>query len=224
MQEVRGRQPNATGFEPLPSSKLALTPHMRSATENVMATDQIVGLSPQEYLTFERQSQRKHEYIDGEVREMVGASRPHNLIAGNIAYAIQSQIRGRPFEVYQSDMRVRIPQGPYYYPDVTVAPSPPELEDEEADTLLNPLVIVEILSPSTRRTDRGEKLDNYRRIPSLTDYLIVAQDRMWIDRYVRDGSEWRLEDFSKADDAVKLEGTGCELPLADVYDRVFPVK
>ncbi|MGC1275588.1 MAG: Uma2 family endonuclease [Planctomycetaceae bacterium] len=221
MQQVRGKTLNATGFARRPSCKLALTPHKRSATENVMATDQIIGLSSQEYLAFERQSQRKHEYIDGDVREMVGASRPHILIAGNIFYAVQSQIRSRPFEVYQSDMRVRIPQGPYYYPDVTVAPSPPELEDKEADTLLNPLVIVEILSPSTRRIDRGEKLDNYRRIPSLTDYLIVAQDRLWIDRYVRDGNEWRLEDFSKADDVLRLPTPGCELSLADVYERIF---
>lgn len=224
MQQVRGKTPNATGFEPHPSGKLALTPCQRSATENVMATDQIIGLSPREYLAFERQSQRKHEYIDGEVREMVGASRPHILIAGNIHGLLWNALRGRPLEVYETDMRVRIPQGPYYYPDVTVAPSPPELEDEEADTLLNPLVIVEILSPSTRRIDRGEKLDNYRRIPSLTDYLIVAQDRLWIDRYVRDGSEWRLEDFSQADDVVPLAGIGCELRLADVYDRLFPPK
>jgi Uma2 family endonuclease len=189
--------------------------------ENVMATDQIVGLSPQEYLVFERKALTKHEYVDGELREMVAASRPHILIVGNIAYAIQSQTRGRLFEVYQSDMRVRVPSGPYYYPDVTVAPSPPELEDEESDTLLNPLVVVEVLSPSTRRVDRGEKLDNYRRIPSLTDYLIVAQDRVWVDRYLRDGAEWRLEDFSNLEDRLRFETFSCELSLADVYERVF---
>ncbi len=189
-----------------------------------MATDQALRLTPQEYLAFERKALTKHEYVEGELREMVGASRPHNLIAGNIHGLIWNALRGRPLEVYESDMRVKVPTGPYYYPDVIVAPSPPELEDEEFDTLLNPLVVVEVLSPSTRLYDRGEKLDNYRRIPSLTDYLIVAQDRIWIDRYVRDGDEWRLEEFSTAGDRLPIRSIDCELPLADVYDRVFPTQ
>ncbi|HEX6986486.1 MAG TPA: Uma2 family endonuclease [Planctomycetaceae bacterium] len=189
-----------------------------------MAADQAVRLSREEYLAFERLSATKHEYVDGEVREMTGASRAHLLIAGNIHLILGNALRGKSFEVYEADRRVRIPRGPYYYPDVTVAPSPPELEDEEADTLLNPLVIVECLSPSTRRIDRGEKLDNYRRIPSLTDYLIVAQDRVWVDRYFRAGDGWQLEEFTTLTDRVPLPGLGCELPLVEVYDRIFPAQ
>ncbi|MBA3312679.1 MAG: Uma2 family endonuclease [Planctomycetota bacterium] len=187
-----------------------------------MATDQAVRLSPGEYLVFERRALTKHEYVDGELREMTGASRPHVLIAGNVAYTLQTQTKGRDLEVYQSDMRVRIPQGPYYYPDVTVAPSPPQLEDEAADTLLNPLLIVECLSPSTRRIDRGEKLDNYRRIPSLVDYLIVAQDRIWIDRYFKSPTGWQIEEYSDLSERIPLPGLACELSLGEVYERVFP--
>jgi Uma2 family endonuclease len=187
-----------------------------------MSTDQAVRFSPAEYLTFERESSSKHEFVDGEVRAMTGASRPHVLIAGNIHVIIANTLRGKKFEIYEADMRVHVPSGWYYYPDVTVAPSPPQLEDEAADTLLNPLVVVECLSPSTRRIDRGEKLDSYRRIPSLTDYLIVAQDRVWIDRYFKTDAGWQLEEYSSLTERVPLPAIGCELPLADVYERVFP--
>lgn len=189
-----------------------------------MATDQAVRLTPREYLAFERQAETKHEYVEGELREMTGASRPHVLIAGNIHALLWHACRGHAFEVYEADMRVRIPDDShYYYPDVTVAPSPPKLEDDEADTLLNPILIVECLSPSTRRIDLGEKLDNYRAIPSLNDYLVVAQDRVWVDRYVRRRSGWILEEFSALSDRIPLPDLDCELPLSEVYERIFPV-
>jgi len=121
-------------------------------------------------------------------------------------------------------MRVRIPDGPYYYPDVTVAPSPPQLEDEVADTLLNPLVIVEVLSPSTEEHDRGEKLDNFRLIPSLSHYIIIAQDRVWVDHHRRSGRRWPLSVFTSLTDRVLLPDIGCELPLAEVYEKVFPAQ
>jgi Uma2 family endonuclease len=187
-----------------------------------MATGQAVRLTPQEYLAFERRAETKHEYIDGELREMTGASRRHVLIAGNIHGLLWNALRGRPFEVYEADMRVRIPNGPYYYPDVTVAPSPPQLEDEVADTLLNPLVVVEVLSPSTEGYDRGEKLDNFRLIPSLAHYLVVAQDRVGVDHYRRTAPRWPLRVFTALTDRVPLPELGCELPLAEAYERVFP--
>jgi len=104
---------------------------------------------------------------------------------------------------------------------VIVAPSPPQLEDDEADTLLNPLVLVECLSPSTRRIDRGEKLDAYRQIPSLAEYLIVAQDRIWIDRYYRTDGGWQLAEYSQSVERIPLPAIGCELPVSEVYERVF---
>jgi Uma2 family endonuclease len=115
-------------------------------------------------------------------------------------------------------MRVRIPGGPYYYPDAVVAPSPPKMEDAQQDTLLNPVAVVEVLSPSTETFDRGEKLDNNRLIPSLTDYLIVSQDRMRVDHYSRvSEEEWRLVSRDSANDSVTLTSLGVELKLGDLY-------
>jgi Uma2 family endonuclease len=189
-----------------------------------MTTDQALRLSPDEYLAFERNSQTKHEYVDGELREMTGASRDHVLIGGNIHGLLWSALRGRKFEVYDNDMRVRIPDGPYYYPDVVVAPSPPQLEDDAADTLLNPLVLVEVLSPSTEEFDRGGKHDDYRLIPSLTDYLTVAQDRVWVDHHRRSAKGWRLRVYKTLTDRVAFPDLGCDLSLTDIYERVFPAQ
>jgi Uma2 family endonuclease len=185
-----------------------------------MATDQALRLTPQEYLAFERRAGAKHEYADGELREMVGASLPHNLIACRISSLLDRDLAGRPFLVCQSDLRVRVPGGPYYYPDVVVAPSPPRLEDEEADTLLDPLVIAEVLSPSTEEYDRGEKLDGYRRIPSLTDYLLVSQDRVRVDHYRRSGTEWTLRIVTGRTASIPFPELGCELALVRVYENV----
>jgi Uma2 family endonuclease len=175
-------------------------------------------LSPAAYLAEERAAESKHEYIDGELRPMAGASRLHNLIAGMIVTLLNNGVAGRKVEVYPSEMRVRIPDGQYYYPDAVVAPRPPELEDAHQDTLLNPLVVFEVLSPSTEAIDRGEKLDNYRRIPSLSDYLIVSQDRIRIDHYSRvSDDEWRLVSRDSSDDVVALASLGVELKLGDLY-------
>lgn len=177
-------------------------------------------LSPAEYLARERAAEEKREYVEGELRLMAGASRLHNLIAGMVVTLLNNALAGHPFEVYPSNMRVRIPDGPYYYPDAAVAPSPPELEDAEQDTLLNPLVVVEVLSPSTEAIDRGEKLDNYRLIPSLSDYLIVFQDRMRVEHYSRlSADEWRLVTRDAPEDSIPFPTLGVELALADLYAR-----
>jgi len=166
----------------------------------------------------QRNAESKHEYIDGELRPISGASRLHNLLAGLVVTLLNNALAGRKFEVYPSEMRVRIPDGPYYYPDGVVAPSPPRMEDAQQDTLLNPLVVVEVLSPSTEAIDRGEKLDNYRLIPSLTDYLIVAQDRMRVEHYSRiSDDEWRLVSRDCAADSVALMSLGVEFKLGDLY-------
>jgi Uma2 family endonuclease len=176
-------------------------------------------LSPAEYLAAERLAEDKHEYIDGELRPMAGASRLHNLIVLRLAAILDAVLAGKPFEAYVNDMRVRIPDGPYYYPDAVAAPAPPQLEDAEQDTLLNPLLVVEVLSPSTEFIDRGEKLDNYRLIPSLTDYLIVSQDRIRIDHYTRlSDTEWRLVTYTDAA-AIPLTTLNCTLNLQDIYAR-----
>lgn len=185
-----------------------------------MSTNIATYISPEEYLDRERAAETRSEWIDGEIREMVGGSHRHSTIAWNIAGELRRLLKGRPFSAHQSDMRVRIPDGPYYYPDVTVAPDPPELEDDRKDTLLNPRLIFEVLSPSTEAIDQGTKLDNYRSISTLTDYLLVAQDTPRIDHYHRREDAWRLEIIMEPAASLHLPEIGCELPLAEIYDRV----
>lgn len=130
-----------------------------------------------DYLSFERACPDiRHEFIQGQIEAMAGASRAHNLITSNIARHLGNQLEGRPCETYASDMRVRT-ASTYTYPDVVVVCGEPEFEDGERDTLLNPTVIVEVLSRSTEAWDRGEKSFQYRALPSIQDYLLVSQER-----------------------------------------------
>jgi Uma2 family endonuclease len=182
-------------------------------------------LTPLEYLTRERKAETKSEYLRGEVFAMSGASREHNLIAGNVAGELRQQLRDRKCEVYQSDMRVKVaPTGLYTYPDVTVACGEPEFEDAEVDTLLNPKVLVEVLSPSTADYDRGGKFTHYRRLPSLQEYVLISQDRPLVEHYVRQGQdEWLLTEVSSLQDALVLPTIDCRLPLSEIYLKVsFP--
>ena len=177
--------------------------------------------TPEQYLVLERQADHKSEYINGRIFAMAGASRAHNLIAGNIFGELRAQLRGRPCEAYISDMRVKVSQtGLYSYPDVAVACGELQFEDVHGDTLLNPLVIVEVLSESTEAYDRGGKFAHFRRLPSLTDYLLVAQDKMCVEQYVRQGEQWLLTELSDAKGAVQLESIGCKLSLEEIYARV----
>jgi Uma2 family endonuclease len=144
-----------------------------------MSTAEKRFISPDEYLTIERASEIRHEYYNGEMFAMSGASRAHNLIATNIVASLRSQFAGRDCEVYQSDMRVKVDRkGLYTYPDVVAACEGPKFEDDEFDTLINPRVIVEVLSKSTEDNDRGTKFEMYRRLASLQDYVLVSQDKM----------------------------------------------
>ena len=179
-------------------------------------------LTPQEYLVRERRAETKSEYLRGEVFAMSGASREHNLIAGNVNRELSEQLRERPCEVYQGDMRVKVSStGLYTYPDVTVVCSEPQFEDAEVDTLLNPKVIVEVLSPSTADYDRGGKFTHYRRLPSLRDYVLISQDRALVEHCVRQPSDqWLLTEYSALDGTLMLSSIQCQLPLAEIYLKV----
>jgi len=180
--------------------------------------------TPQEYLALERKSETRNEYFNGEIFAMAGASREHNLIAGNVNAEIRNQILDRPCESYPSDMRVYIEAtGLYTYPDVTVVCGEPRFQDREVDTLLNPLVIVEVLSPTTEAYDRGVKFRHYRRIGSLREFVLISQERMLVERYTRQGNDWVLSDLTDPDQVLKLESIGCEIPLNRIYAKVtFP--
>jgi Uma2 family endonuclease len=176
----------------------------------------------EEYLGLERDSETKHEYYAGEIFAMGGASRAHGLIVGNINASLNTQLRGKPCEVQGPDMRVKVAaSGLYTYPDVSVACGKIEYDDRVIDTLLNPLVIVEVLSPTTEAYDRGKKFELYRKLESLQEYLLVAQDRAHIEHYRRQNDgEWVLSEATGLDTSLRLPAIECQLALRDVYDKV----
>ena len=179
-------------------------------------------LTPAEYLAWERQQETRHEYVNGEVFAMTGASREHNLLCMNLGAALHAQLRGKPCEVYANDMRVKVEEtGIYTYPDIVAVCGEPRFEDDCVDTLLNPVLIVEVLSESTERYDRGAKFAHYRGRASFQEYLLVAQTELRVERYRRqDGGRWLFVEYRDPEDQVELESLGCRLRLADIYERV----
>ena len=177
--------------------------------------------TPEEYLALERESPFKSEYYRGEIFAMSGASREHNLIAGNFHRSISTQLLDRPCEAYMSDMRVRVlPTGLYTYPDLSAVCGEPQFEDNQVDILLNPTVLIEVLSPSTERYDRGLKFAQYRRVESLREFLLASQEEVLVEHYVRRGEEWVLTAYDRRDDVLRLESIGCEVSLRDAYMKV----
>lgn len=179
-------------------------------------------MSATEYLALERASEIKHEFIDGRVHAMTGASEAHNLITANIIAVLHGQMRGRPCKLYPSDMKVRTPDtGSYVYPDVTVVCGEAQFDDEQRDVLLNPTVVIEVLSPHTEAYDRGVKFRRCREIASLQEYVLIAQDRPAVERFTRqEGGVWQFHDASGLEATVTLPSIGCELALAAVYEQV----
>lgn len=179
-------------------------------------------LTPQDYLAWERLQETRHEYVNGEIHAMTGASRKHNLINGNLYATLHGQLRGRPCEVYANDMRVKVDAtGLYTYPDIVVACDRPEFEDDQVDTLLNPALIIEVLSESTEGYDRGAKFAHYRALPSLLEYLLVAQDEYRVEHYARQsGDRWLLSDYRGLETRITLASIGCQIALLDIYERL----
>ena len=177
--------------------------------------------TPEEYLERERLADYKSEYFAGEIFAMAGASRTHNLISNNVSASLTTQLRDRPCEVYANDMRVQADGAwQYSYPDVVVVCGEPQFRDGREDTLSNPIVVVEVLSPSTEANDRGEKFMRYRQTPSLTDYVLLSQYARHVEHFVKqpDGS-WRMTE-ADGEDTILLSSIGCVLPLTDAYNKV----
>jgi Uma2 family endonuclease len=179
-------------------------------------------MTTEEYLKFERQSQEKHEYLNGEVFAMAGASKNHLRIVASASAYLYTQLSDRPCDVFSSDIRVRIsPTGLYTYPDIVVICEPPLFADDEEDTLLNPTVIIEVLSPSTEGYDRGKKFQHYRTLESLREYVLIAQDAMRIEHHALHDGKWVLmTDAKEHEAAVQLSSINCTLALAKVYEKV----
>lgn len=187
-----------------------------------MATASILRrYTPEEYLELERKAEFKSEYYNGYITAMSGATRKHNLVTGNIFAQIHGQLEGRPCEVYMGDMRVRTsPTGLYTYPDVVVCCGGPVFLDATLDTLLNPTVIFEVLSPSTSDYDRGEKFNRYKWIDELREYLVAEQDRVLVEHFVRRGDEWVRTEYRDMEQTIVLESIGCSLSVRRMYEKV----
>ena len=187
-----------------------------------MATRPETFLTPEQYLEIERKAEFKSEYYGGEMFAMSGARRGHNLIVWNLAGVLDRHLRNRPCEAYQNDMRVRVgATGLYAYPDTVIVFGEPQFLDETQDTLLNPTVIVEVLSPSTEAYDRGDKFELYRAIPSLTHYLLVSSERMSAVLFARQAEGgWLLTGATLPEDTIDLPAVGVRFTLADLYEKV----
>ena len=176
--------------------------------------------TPEEYLMREREASLKSEYLNGQIFAMAGASRRHNLITFNLAMELGPQLMGRDCEAYMNDMRVRVSPTTYTYPDVVAGCGKPLFEDNQFDTLLNPHVIIEVMSPSTETKDRGVKFDQYLKVASLTDYILIAQEKVSLEHYKREGERWILNKLTDPQGSLQLESIGCTLALPGIYNKI----
>lgn len=177
--------------------------------------------TPEEYITLERKATTKSEYLRGEILAMPRVNLVHNFIRLDIATEINIQLKKQEYAVVISNMRVKTtPESSYFYPDVLVFCGEPEFEDDTLDTLLNPVVIIEVLSPSTETYDREEKFGYYKQLTSLKEYILVAQDKVHVEHYQLQEMQWELKEFHGLQDTLTLSSIDCKLSLDDVYIRV----
>jgi Uma2 family endonuclease len=187
-----------------------------------MSSQPKTRLTPEEYLAIEREAEFKSEYFDGEMFAMTGARENHNLICANITRVLGNQLVDRPCYLYPSDMRIKVASvEKYTYPDVAVVCGERIFEDETRDTLLNPMVIIEVLSKSTEGYNRGEKFEYYKLIQSFTDYVLVNQKPYRVEHFAKqEPGRWTYYDLTTAEDVLRLDSVGCEVSLKDIYLKV----
>ena len=182
--------------------------------------------TPEEYITLERKAipdaeTVRSEYMNGKIIGRSSSNWAHNLITGNIVVGLYTRLGNSGCFIFANEMRVSIPSAnSYFYPDVGVVCEEPRFEDDVFDILLNPIVVVEVLSPSTEAYDRGEKFSHYRQLQSLREYILVFQDKVCIEHYVRQAEKWVHTDFQRLEQRLPLASIQCELPLQEIYERV----
>lgn len=174
-----------------------------------------------EYLARERAAETRSEYVNGEIVMMTGASYVHSEVVGGLLTAIRTRLRGTPCRAVGQDLRIRVSEtGLYTYPDIVLFCGSPKFSDGRSDTLINPTVIFEVLSPSTESWDRGGKFQHYQRIETLQEYILVTQDAPRIERFKRDGAHWRYERIDGLDAVLTLDTPPLQLPLSEIYEGV----
>ena len=181
----------------------------------------VAVLTPEEYLTIERAATYRSEFYRGEMFAMSGGTPKHSMISLNVTGELRSRLKGRRCAPYESNLRIKCSTGLYTYPDASVICGELEFDDQRKDTVLNPTLLVEVLSKSTEAYDRGKKFDHYRTIPTLLEYLLVLQGEPTIQRFWRnDDGSWTLTAVTGLDQTLKLLSIDVELPLAEIYDRI----
>lgn len=175
-------------------------------------------LTPEEYISAERKATLKSEYLSGEIVAKSGASNKHNLITMNTVSGLYNQLVDYAWRVFASDMRVGIDSGDsYLYPDVSVVCDRPRFEDDVLDTLLNPIIVIEVLPPSTEAYDRGEKAERYKKLDSLKEYILISQDRHNVEHYTVEEGIWSEKELNDLNDTLRLTSVEAELPLQQLY-------
>lgn len=181
----------------------------------------IETLSPEEYIEQERQAHFKSEFVDGIIYAMSGASEKHNLIISNIISSLHSQFKKRPCRVYANDMKVRVKKINFVYPDIVALCGQRNFADDQTDILLNPTVIFEVLSKSTANYDRGRKFELYRQLESLQEYILVDQERCYVEYHQKQGHQWVLTEITNLQSSLILNSIECRLNLEDIYENIF---
>ena len=174
----------------------------------------------EEFLAFEAKSDFKHELIDGEVYDMTGGTGEHSQIAANIIRSLGNLLETSSCRVHTSDMMLKVSDDRYLYPDVSVVCGQPEYEDDSRLALLNPILVVEVTSPSSAEVDRGSKRESYMQLPSVQAYLLIDQHRIYAELFQRADVGWRMQVFTSFDDVVSIEALNVELPLALIFRGV----
>ena len=190
--------------------------------EKEVSTQAKTRITPEEYLVLERKAEIRSEYLDGEMFAMSRARREHNKIVLNIAIDLHMQFQDRPCEVYAVDMRTKVSEtGLYTYPDIAAVCGEPRFEDDCFDTLVNPQLIVEVLSDSTESYDRGKKFAHYRTVDSLSEYVLVSQTECRLERFCRqDDGNWLYTESTGPEGSMELTSVACRIFLSSVYDGV----
>lgn len=178
--------------------------------------------TPEEYLELEINSEERNEYIDGEIITMTGAKPNHNQIALNLGSTINFYLKGKPYQVFIADQRLWIPKRRIYtYPDVMITSLPLQFQPNRKDTIINPLILIEVLSQGTKNYDKDEKFAAYRTIENFKEYVLIDQYKIKVEHYVKtDENKWLFSEYNELNQTLSLTNISLEISLTDIYDKV----